>query len=335
MSSLSYILYAGRFSFPFISKDSRISRNRKTRADIPGLIRLPRVKTVLWLQIFGQKALSRFPGARVHRRSCATCLTWSLSPWRLTLIAGLDYAIRDLCGILFGDLYLSRVTTLCWQLCKLLGLGSLSIFSKVSLSFFRFLSLYFIWRRTALTLAHCHFVVHCCANAVDADSQTHTHSHTTHTHTLTHKCTMRQQLRFDFALDRASLLSIVSHRVEFFLSHQFHLNLSMDTQLLLVARSFFVLLLHCLYIPILTTRKYIYLWRCTAQGWPCNRICSKYTQEICIHRVWKRKGHRKGEVLWEWLRNSIVVKLLMVRYWIQKRRLKELELNPLLYHIMP
>lgn len=79
MSSLSYILHAGRFSFPFFSKDSRISRNRKTRADIPGLIRMPRVKTVLWLQIFGQKVLSRFPGARVHRRSCATCLTRSLS----------------------------------------------------------------------------------------------------------------------------------------------------------------------------------------------------------------------------------------------------------------
>lgn len=40
---------------------------------------------------------------------------------------------------------------------------------------------------------------------------------------------MRQQLRYVFALDRASLLSIASHRVEFFVSHQFHLNLSMDT----------------------------------------------------------------------------------------------------------
>lgn len=85
MSTSSYILHAGRFSFPFLSlsssKDSRISRNRKTRADIPGLIRMPRVKTVLWLQIFGQKALSRLPWCTCASPIlAATCLTRTLSP---------------------------------------------------------------------------------------------------------------------------------------------------------------------------------------------------------------------------------------------------------------
>lgn len=84
MSTSSYILHAGRFSFPFLSlsssKDSRISRNRKTRADIPGLIRMPRVKTVLWLQIFGQKALSRLPWCTCASPIlAATCLTRTLS----------------------------------------------------------------------------------------------------------------------------------------------------------------------------------------------------------------------------------------------------------------
>lgn len=62
------------------SKDSRISRNRKTRADIPGIIRMPRVKTVLWLQIFGQKALSRLPWCTCASPIlAATCLTRTFS----------------------------------------------------------------------------------------------------------------------------------------------------------------------------------------------------------------------------------------------------------------
>lgn len=214
--------------------------------------------------------------------------------------------------------------------------------------FLRFLFLFFslslslvisVWRRTALTLAHCHFVVHCCANAVDADSHTHTHTRTPHTHSQVHNETtaaLPLRLRSGKFIEHR----IALHRVENFLLHRFHLNLSMETVAsLLVAGSFLVPLLHCISISILTTRKYIYLWRCNSSRLTLKQNLLEMKPRNLHSQSAIEKVRQKGSSAERMTKNCSIrlwrSSLCFEIRFKMERRLRELNLNTLLYQVLP